>query len=165
MSERIAIDETTSREELEMRLRDRLHALVEASPAMDLLLSWTVAGHGALLEKLRRGRWPPSCSGGSATILATARRPPGACRLTSRMSETLPPEWYEQETIRGDFLRAVRQLQMNPDEPLALDSYLAEAHVAGTLAAAGGRGRQAGARPRAPRSGRAGRRPVKRRGA
>ena len=32
MSERIAVDETTSREELETRLRDRLHALVEASP-------------------------------------------------------------------------------------------------------------------------------------
>ena len=39
----------------------------------------------------------------------------------------MPPEWYEQETIRGDFLRAIRQLQMNPDEPLDLDSYLAEA--------------------------------------
>jgi hypothetical protein len=52
------------------------------------------------------------------------------------MPETLPPEWYEQETIRGDFLRAIRQLQMNADEPLALDSYLAEAHLAGTLAAA-----------------------------
>ena len=52
------------------------------------------------------------------------------------LSETLPPEWYEQETIRGDFLRAIRQLQMNPDEPLALEQYLAEAHRAGTLAAA-----------------------------
>ena len=52
------------------------------------------------------------------------------------LSETLPPEWYEQETIRGDFLRAVRQLQMNADEPLRLEQYLAEPHRAGTLAAA-----------------------------
>ena len=36
------------------------------------------------------------------------------------LPETLPPPWYEQETIRGDFLRAIRQLQMNPDEPLVL---------------------------------------------
>ena len=56
--------------------------------------------------------------------------------LEVELSETLPPEWYEQETIRGDFLRAVRQLQMNPDEPLVLDSYLAETHLAGTLGGA-----------------------------
>jgi hypothetical protein len=35
-------------------------------------------------------------------------------------------------------LRAIRQLQMNPGEPLKFDSYLAEAHRAGTLAAAVG---------------------------
>ena len=48
----------------------------------------------------------------------------------------LPPEWYEQETIRGDFLRAIRQLQMNPGEPVGLERYVAETHLAGTLAGA-----------------------------
>jgi hypothetical protein len=48
---------------------------------------------------------------------------------------TLPPEWYEQEAIRGDFLREVRQYQMNPDEPLALEEYLDPRHLAGTLSA------------------------------
>jgi hypothetical protein len=33
-------------------------------------------------------------------------------------------------------LRAVRQLQMNPDEPLPLDNYMAEAHLAGMLSGA-----------------------------
>ena len=136
MSERITIDETTSREELEMRLRDRLHALVEASPAMDLLLSWTVAGHGALLEKLRKGALAAELLGWLRNDFGYGSPAAWSVSLNVEMPETLPPEWYEQETIRGDFLRAVRQLQMNPDEPLALDSYLAEAHVAGTLAAA-----------------------------
>ena len=76
-------------------------------------------------------------------------RPPAAwsVSLEVELSETMPPEWYEQETIRGDFLRAVRQLQMNPDEPLALESYLAETHLAGTLAAAVALLRQGGPRP------------------
>jgi hypothetical protein len=56
--------------------------------------------------------------------------------LEVELSETLPPEWYEQETIRGDFLRAVRQLQMNPDESPTLEAYMAEAHLAGALGAA-----------------------------
>jgi DNA repair exonuclease SbcCD nuclease subunit len=136
IAERVAVDETTTREELETRLRDRLHALVEASPPMDLLISWTVAGHGSLLGHLRQGAL-------AAELLDWLRndfgyRSPTAwsVSLEVEMSETLPPEWYEQETIRGDFLRAMRQLQMNPEEPLCLDSFLAEAHLAGTLAAA-----------------------------
>jgi DNA repair exonuclease SbcCD nuclease subunit len=135
-SERIAVDETTSREELEMRLRDRLHALVEAAPALDLLISWTVAGHGSLLGQLRKGALAAELLGWLRNDFGFVSPAAWSVSLGVEMPETLPPEWYEQETIRGDFLRAVRQLQMNADEPLVLDSYLAEAHLAGTLAAA-----------------------------
>lgn len=136
--ERVAIDETTTREELEGRIRDRISAIVEASSAVSLLISWIMAGHGPLMSELRRGKL-------TADLLESLRsdfgyRSPAAwtVSLDVELSETLPPEWYEQETIRGDFLRAVRQLQMNPDEPIALDSYMAEAHLAGTLGTAVG---------------------------
>ena len=106
------------------------------NPTTALLISWTVAGQGPLIAQLRRGNL-------AAELLQWLRseyghRSPAAwtVSLEVELSETLPPEWYEQETIRGDFLRAVRQLQMNPDEPLVLDSYLAETHLAGTLGGA-----------------------------
>ena len=137
LSERISVDEATSREELETRLRDRMHTLLEASPATALLVSWTVAGQGPLPGQLRHGKL-------AAELLQWLRsdygyRSPAAwsMSLEVEVSETLPPEWYEQETIRGDFLRAVRQLQMNPAEPLALESYMAETHLAGALGTAG----------------------------
>jgi DNA repair protein SbcD/Mre11 len=177
LSERVAIDETTSREDLETRLRDRVHAISEmVSPlllgegpgvraasrsagsisdlqtarphpnplpagegtgrAMPLLLSWTIAGQGPLMSQLRRGQlgaelreWLRNEYGYGSPAVWTVS-------LDVEISETLPPEWYEQETIRGDFLRAVRQLQMNPGDPLDLDAYLAESHLAGTLGAA-----------------------------
>ena len=134
IDERVAVDETTSREELESRLRDRMQTLVEASGTAGLLISWSVAGRGPLIARLQRGslaaelvQWLRSDYG---------RRSPAAwsVSLEVELSETLPPEWYEQETIRGDFLRAVRQLQMNPEEPVALESYMAETHLAGVLA-------------------------------
>ena len=119
-----------------------MHTLLEAMPTTALLISWTIAGRGPLLASLRRGRL-------AAELLDRLRsdygyRSPAAwsVSLEVELSETLPPEWYEQETIRGDFLRAIRQLQMNPEEPLALEQYLAEAHRAGTLAAAVALGRQ-----------------------
>jgi hypothetical protein len=135
MSERLVVDETSTRELLEAQLRQRMHALLEAMPSSALLISWTVAGRGPLPALLRHGTL-------GAELLQLLRgdygyrSPPAwSVSLQAELSETLPPEWYEQETIRGDFLRVIRQLQMNPDEPLTLDQYLAETHRAGTLAA------------------------------
>ncbi len=138
LGERVLVDETTSREDIEARLRERMHTLLESAPAVSLLVSWTIAGRGPLVAETRRG-------GLAADLLQWLRsdygyRTPEAwsVSLEAEISETLPPEWYEQETIRGDYLRTVRQLQMNPDEPLALERYVSEAHRAGTLAAAVG---------------------------
>ena len=107
-----------------------------SSAGTGLLISWTIIGSGPLAAQLRRTRL-------AAELLEWlrdnyGRRSPEAwsVSLDVEVSEMLPPDWYEQETIRGDFLRAVRQLQMNPEEPLTLDSYMSESHRAGLLAPA-----------------------------
>jgi len=163
VDERISIDDATTREELENRLRERMNALqgsgvggqgsdlksqkpeISKSPISNpqcpsaktgLLISWTITGSGPLAAQLRRTRL-------AAELLEWlrdnyGRRSPEAwsVSLDVEVSEMLPPDWYEQETIRGDFLRAVRQLQMNPEEPLTLDGYMSETHQAGLLASA-----------------------------
>jgi DNA repair protein SbcD/Mre11 len=136
LGERVAVDETTLREGLETRLRDRMHSLLEASPTTGLLIAWTVAGQGSVVGQLRRKNLAAELLEGLRGDYGHRSPPAWSVSLEVELSETLPPEWYEQETIRGDFLRAIRQLQMNPEEPLALDSYMAETHLAGTLAAA-----------------------------
>jgi DNA repair protein SbcD/Mre11 len=149
LNQRIAVDETTSREDLETRLRDHLHALLEAAPRVSnpangdgtapstaLLISWTIAGSGPLLAQLRRGKLAGELLQWLRSDYGYVSPAAWSLSLDVELVETLPPEWYEQETIRGDFLRAVRQLQMNPEEPLALESYLSETHLAGTLSAA-----------------------------
>jgi DNA repair exonuclease SbcCD nuclease subunit len=189
-AERLVVEESTSQEDLETRLREHIQSLLEAGPRFSplplgegsgvravssgqiinppsalrlppssnpqslipnpsphpnplpngegtgLLISWTIAGRGPIITQLRRTRL-------AAELLQRLRdeyghRSPAAwsVSLEVELSETLPPEWYEQETIRGDFLRAVRQLQMNPDESPTLEAYMAEAHLAGALGAA-----------------------------
>ena len=133
LGQRVVIDEATTDDGLKTLLRQRMQTLVETIPALDLLLSWTVAGSGPLMGQLRRGTL-------GAELLGWLRReygfgPPAAWSLSLEveLSASLPPEWYEQETIRGDFLRAVRQLQISDAEPLDLESYVAEEHLAGSL--------------------------------
>jgi exonuclease SbcD len=131
LSQRVVIDEATTRNDLDTLLRERMQTLVETTPGVDLLISWTVAGSGPLMGQLRRGKlrgelldWLRSAYGFG---------PPAAWSLSLEVefSAALPPEWYEQETIRGDFLRAIRQLQIRGAEPLHLESYVAEKHLAG----------------------------------
>lgn len=136
VGERIVVDEATGRDDLESMLRERMQTLVETTPAVDLLVSWTVAGSGPLPAQLRRG-------GLEAELLGWLRReygygPPAAwsVSLDVEPAATFPPEWYEQETIRGEFLRAIRRLQVNPDEPIDLESYMAEEYLAGVLSPA-----------------------------
>ena len=136
LSERVVVDEATSRDDLDTLLRERMQTLVESAPGVDLLVSWTVAGSGPLLGQLRRGTLGTELLGWLRSEYGFG--PPAAWSLSLQveLSASLPPEWYEQETIRGDFLRAIRQLQIDSNQPLELDSYLAEEHLAGALAPA-----------------------------
>jgi hypothetical protein len=134
-SERIVVDESHNRDHLEAMLRQRISEVHQAFGETDVLISWTVAGAGPLLGRLRQGKL-------SGELLDALRAdygygPPAAwsVSLEAEPAGVLPLEWYEQQTIRGEFLRAVRHYQMNPDEPLELESYLCEEHSAGTLGA------------------------------
>lgn len=146
--QRVVVDEATGRDDLEALIRQRMQTLVQGAPAVDLLVSWTVAGSGPLMAQLRRGPL-------AGELLEWLRSqygfgPPAAwsVSLEVELPASLPPEWYEQETIRGDFLRAVRQLQANAARPvrgepppladgqLDLESYLSQEHRAGALAEA-----------------------------
>jgi DNA repair protein SbcD/Mre11 len=135
MGERLAIDDGTTAADLETRLRDRLGALVDGAPNVATLISWTLSGHGPLLGPLRRGTLAGELLQRLRGDYGYRSPPAWSVSLGVEPAEMLPPEWYEQETIRGDFLRAIRRLQMNPGEPLGLDRYVSEPHRAGTLAA------------------------------
>ncbi|MFH1921424.1 MAG: DNA repair exonuclease [Planctomycetota bacterium] len=134
-AERIVVEESTTRGDLERQLHERMQTLVETTPGMDLLVEWAVVGSGPLLAQLRRAAL-------AEELLEVLRAqygfgPPAAWSLSlvAEPTAVLPPEWYEQQTIRGDFLRELRHFQMNPSEPLDLEPFLqelADEHLAGT---------------------------------
>jgi hypothetical protein len=95
-----------------------------------VFVSWAVAGSGPLVTQLRR------TSLGRDLLAELQRRPggdtPGIWSLSLRPEAPpmLSTEAYEQQTICGDFLRAVRHYQINPGEPLDLNSCLSESQQA-----------------------------------
>ncbi len=130
LNERVVVDEETTRDDLEMLLRERMHTLIESAPGIDLLICWTVAGSGPLLVQLRQGQLGTELSQWLRNQYGFG--PPAAWTVSFEVEPTvsLPPEWYEQETIRGDFLREIRQLQINGGEPLGLEVFVDQEYLA-----------------------------------
>jgi hypothetical protein len=135
-TERLHIDESTDRAGLERRLHDRVQALREAHPAVDLMISFSVAGSGPLFGPLRRGNL-------AAELLEGLRREHGmgtpavwSVSLAVEPPAELPAVWYEQETIAGDFLRELRRYQAEPELPIGLEAFLPEEDRAGPVAVA-----------------------------
>lgn len=134
--ERIELESTATREDLETRLAERMRMLQETHASQDLLVSWTVAGSGPLGAELRRG-------GLAGELLAALRKEhgfgsPAAWSLSMEVDAqaVFAPQWYEQQTVCGDFLRELRHYQMNAGESLELEAYLSDQHQAGILGAA-----------------------------
>jgi len=112
--EQMVLDEAAGPKDLERRLHDRVRALREAAPGIDLMVSWTIAAGGRLAARLRRGSL-------GVELLQTLRGQYGMTQpaawsvsLSAESGPMLPAQWYEQDTIRGDFLREIRRLQQLP---------------------------------------------------
>jgi hypothetical protein len=146
LNERIVLPDAASRDDLRTRLRDRMQTLREGSPSTALLISWVIADEKTtpVDENTTNTVQPPSArhvpwTQQTAELLESLRAeyghgssPAWSISCERERADTLPAEWYEQETIRGDFLRAIRQLRMNPAEPLGLDSLMTGPGADGT---------------------------------
>ncbi len=135
-SESVSVQDSSTQEDLEAALRQRVQALAQALPGVDQMISWTVEGTGPLVTQLRRGPL-------AEELLQTLRRefgsgPPALWSLTLETEAKIqvPPIWFEEETIRGDFLNVIRRLEQDGDAPLDLTEYLPERYLAGSLSAA-----------------------------
>jgi DNA repair exonuclease SbcCD nuclease subunit len=131
--EEIRLDASSSREALEAELCQRMQAIAAASSGRMTLVRWTLAGTGTLAASLQRGStatelvaWLRSQWGHAEPIVWTAE-------MEVAPAAVLAETYYEQETMLGDLLRRVRDLQLDETEPLDLAQSMSEAHAAGIL--------------------------------
>jgi exonuclease SbcD len=131
--ERIVVDAAAERSELERLMHERLMTLIAATPDCILLIRWTLVGDGPLLTNARRS----ALAAGLTSILRTDNgfRTPSAWTTAVEIeSPAILDEWYEQETLLGDYLRAARSLEHSQVEPLGIQAYLSDRQLAGPLA-------------------------------
>ena len=99
----------------------------------ELLVHWTIACGEAIARELRTGNF-------AGELLARLRTEHGAKHPAAWSVAIdagpveLPAALYEEETLLGEFLRTARHCLEHPEEPVNLEEFLAERHLAGSLA-------------------------------
>ena len=116
----VRVDEHTRREQLEELLRERLREQRAAENPDQLLVTFSIVGHGPLWSSVRQG--------GLAADLLHKLRGEQSTTWVVAINGHAPADCADavadQETLLGDYLRRLRQHQAQPDLPLELAGYL-----------------------------------------
>jgi DNA repair exonuclease SbcCD nuclease subunit len=120
----LEVTATTKQEQLYERLVDRMEKLLAKHPGIDLLVRWKIQGTGPLVNRLRPG-------GLSEEMLVDLRRRFGhssqvawSASLECHSPLSVPAEWYDEETVLGDFVRQVRACENDENLPFDLSQFL-----------------------------------------
>ena len=134
--QRITLAADALRPELDRRLHEQMQALIAAAPERTLLVRWTIAGDCPWLSGGKR-------AGLAAELLAMLRaeyglRVPAAWTIAVGIetSSTVRSEWFDEQTLLGDYLRAMRALEASEGAGVDLHPYLSLEQRHGSLAAA-----------------------------
>ncbi len=125
--ERVRIEPAMDRNALHERLRDRAQALRQAHPGIELLVRWELQGNGPLAAEIRSGPLAAETLEMLREEFGRASPALWSVEIEVEPPDLLAPEWYEEDTLRGDFLREVRACQADASRPLPLEGLAADA--------------------------------------
>ncbi|MBN1853644.1 MAG: metallophosphoesterase [Pirellulales bacterium] len=132
-TERIETDASASVASMEATLFERMQALIAKCGGDDLFVTWRLAGSSPALSELRRTK--------AEQLVAKLRDHYGqttpvawTVEIVVERTAAIPESWYDQQTILGDVLRRIRELQQHPETALNLADYLAPKDRCGSLA-------------------------------
>ena len=134
-NERIAVSDATTAEQLQQILDERSIELLGDPFGPELLVLWKIVGSGPLAGALRRGKLAGELTSRLRAEHGQKRPALWTVGVEGDFAADTPEECGE-ETVLGEFLRTVRHYLDHADEPLDLEPYLAERHVAGSVASA-----------------------------
>ncbi|WP_425399593.1 metallophosphoesterase family protein [Aeoliella sp.] len=126
VDESIEVTASTTLEQLEDRMDERLDKLRQKSQGTDLLVTFHIRGTGPLITQLRPGTETDALV--TRLQRRAAKRSPlcWTVGVNCLAPATVPEEWYDQETILGDYLRQLAEFEEDSRKSLGLEQLLPE---------------------------------------
>jgi hypothetical protein len=109
LTPQLSLPATADHVELEQLLHDRTEQLLAESSGVALLVTWQVACQGSLRFALRHGSLGAELISNLRQQFGRRQSPVWTLAIEAELPDQLPAQWFAEETLRGDFLRAVGQ--------------------------------------------------------
>jgi hypothetical protein len=136
-TETIDLGDNAHRNELQRQLRAGMQRIASEASGCPTLVRWTVQAEGPLVRSLRSGDLARELLDWLRTEFGRAHPAVWATQLLVESKQAIPADLYEEDTILGDFLRAVKDHEQNPSRPLALSAFVPDLgkhrHLAASL--------------------------------
>jgi len=123
-AESLTLTEGANRNDLQRQLRGAMQRIASEAGGAYVLVSWEVQGCETLVRQLRKGELARELIDWLRTEFGRAKPAVWTTALTAPTSATIPDELYEEDTILGDFLRAIREHEESPARTLNLAGFL-----------------------------------------
>ena len=120
IDEKVEIDDETSRDDLREILSVRAGELKDQSSNGPIMIAWTITGGARLLLKSPGGRLADELVQELRQEFANESRG-WTVSLRWQGTENISGDWYEEDSLRGDYLRQVRELIDSDEETLLVN--------------------------------------------
>jgi hypothetical protein len=134
--EHVKLDATATHGSLERLLESRSRSLLTATPERELIVRWKIEAPPRLAAELRRGKLAGELLTRLRSHFGSHRPGLWSWSLGADLPSGVQADWYNEETIRGEFLRAMRDYASADAAPPDLQLYLPEGQMTGSLATA-----------------------------
>lgn len=135
-NESLSLPPEANRNDLQRQLRSGMQRIASEAGGAAVLVSWQIQGCETLVRQLRRSGLDRELIDWLRTEFGRAKPPVWTTRLQAETSEAIAGELYEEDTILGDFLRAIREHEETPSRTLNLAAFLPDLGKNRTLASA-----------------------------
>ena len=127
--QRVTVAENARLEDLKTSLADRCSKLRSEYSDQLILTKWRISTTGDFNPQLRSPEWHKDLVNWLRNEYGQSANSLWTVALKIDPPQNLPAEWYEEETILGDYLRAVGRYQGDATMALSLMDYMPDNHA------------------------------------
>lgn len=124
MPQKLALAESSTPDQIRELLTDRALKLISEHPEQTLLVTWQLSPAGEFNPQLRQHRLQQETLKWLRDEFGRSEQGIWSISLQTDPPAALPASWYEEDTILGDYLRALGRYQGDESIGLALHDYL-----------------------------------------
>ncbi|MDO5554423.1 MAG: DNA repair exonuclease [Planctomycetia bacterium] len=126
VNERVVMRELLAEEEMLTEMQARCKALRDTGSDLLTFVSWQFDAVARTTEELRYENLASSLLRDLRSDFAKSEPVVYSVDIRPCLPDSLSSDYYDQETILGDYLRMLHYYQENPDEPLKVENFFPE---------------------------------------